>query len=226
MPVMQRSALVRSRFVRLVLLQSSRRACMSHAMTRRELATRPIAANTVSPAPHTSRTSVALAGKYQVAPSRSAQTIPWRPIVTTTWQSCSSARRLAKASGRTSWFANGLRCFCPVCLDQRDLAVVGPVSASRGIDQDWHIRVASAAPESSQQARRTDAFAVVGNEHHVAKRNCGQESRRVVTDGSRYFTITAVWSQLSASDDSLLPRCWTIINPQVRFNTVGVDQAS
>ena len=38
----------------------------------------------VSPAPHTSRTFVTSAGKYQVASPRSAQTIPWRPYVTTT----------------------------------------------------------------------------------------------------------------------------------------------
>ncbi len=48
----------------------------------------------------------------------------------------------------------------------------------------------------------------------------------MVTYRPGHLAITAVRTRLPSSHDSLLPRRWTIINPQVRFNTWGVDQAS
>jgi hypothetical protein len=46
----------------------------------------------------------------------------------------------------------------------------------------------------------------------------------VVTDGCRYLPIAAVWSQLPAGNDSLLPRRRPIVDPQVWFDVVRVDQ--
>lgn len=58
------------------------------------------AANTVSPAPQTSRTSVGVAGRCQVAPMSSAPTIPQWPRVMTTWRRWASASFRGRASGR------------------------------------------------------------------------------------------------------------------------------
>lgn len=98
---------------------------------------------------------------------------------------------------------DGFHCFCPVCLIQRDAAVVGPASRSGGADQDRSICAASTGAENSQQAPRTDTFAVIGNQQHVARRRCGQESRPVVTDGRRYLTITTVCPAAMAVDARL-----------------------
>ena len=65
--------------------------------------------------------------------------------------------------------ADGFRCFSPVRLDESDLAVFGPLSGSSGIDEDRHAGVTSTGAENSQQAPRAGAFAVVGDEQHVAK---------------------------------------------------------
>ena len=62
---------------------AARHACRSDFPVIKATAS---AANTLSPAPQTSRTSVGVAGRCHAVPVRSAQTIPQRPRVTTTLQ--------------------------------------------------------------------------------------------------------------------------------------------
>jgi hypothetical protein len=104
------------------------------------------------------------------------------------------------------------------------VTVFGPVTAARGIDQNWDTNGQRAIADHLHKASRADAFAIVRNEQNVPQWNCREKLRVVFADRSCNFPIAPIWPQLTTGNDALLPRRRSVVDPQVRFNTVVRNQ--
>jgi hypothetical protein len=112
--------------------------------------------------------------------------------------------------------------FGTVGLNQGAAIVVFPIAATSRIHYDGYASFLSSAQQRSQQPMCTNSLAVIGNEQHIAKRNGRKEPIHVYVHRCGHFAIASVRPKLTTDNDSLFPRGWAVIGPDVLFDAMVV----